>query len=130
MPMPTTTLILRRAIGRCPDCGHAVEIEIRKPRPAHVLPHGCPARACETQGCPIVRLRDDMVQLDDGTWYCPQHGLLSAAKMLVALYRGDGEADWTRISELIGETLPMLIEAVEAGDSVMRTRCERHERTP
>jgi hypothetical protein len=128
--MPTSTPILRRAIGRCPDCGHAVEIEVRKPRPARVLPHGCPARACETPGCTIVRLHDDMVQLDDGAWYCPPHGLLVTAKTLVALYRADGDANWTHISELIGETLPELIETVEAGDSVVRRRSARHEQTP
>jgi len=32
------------AWGRCPDCGAAVEVQIRKPLPGRILPHGCPAR--------------------------------------------------------------------------------------
>ena len=52
-----------------------------------------------------------MVQSPSGPWYC--HALLLAARELVALYRAEGEADWTAISEIIGETLPEIIAAAD-----------------
>lgn len=113
---------LTRPIGRCPDCGRAAEVQIRRPQAARGLPHGCPARACEAPGCPVVASREEMVQIDAETWYCPRHGLLFATKMLVSLYRVDGEADWTAISEVIGETLPEVIAKLEA---VEPTECGR-----
>ena len=58
--------------------------------------------------------RGEMVQLAGGEWHCPIHGLLLAAKDLVLLYRVQGEADWTAISEIIGETLPDLVAKAEA----------------
>jgi hypothetical protein len=55
----------------------------------------------------------EMVQVGSGAWYCPEHGLLLAAKELVSLYRAEGNADWTAISEIIGETLPGVVAKVE-----------------
>lgn len=106
-----------RAMGRCPDCGEAVEVETRMHQPARVLPHGCPARLCKYPDCRIVELPDRMVQLDDGPWYCPAHALLLVAKTLVLLYRVEGSADWTSICELIAETLPGVIRKIEEGGS-------------
>ncbi len=102
------------AWGRCPDCGAAVEVEIRKPLPGRVLPHGCPARACEYPACRVVELQERMFRYDDGTWYCPRHGLIVATRALVALYRAEGEADWSVVSELIGETLPEILRRIDA----------------
>jgi hypothetical protein len=100
--------------GRCPDCGAAVEVEIRKPLPGRVLPHGCPARACEYPACRVVELQERMFRYDDGAWYCPRHGLVVASRALVALYRVEGEADWSAVSELIGETLPEILRRIDA----------------
>ena len=102
--------------GRCPDCGAAVEVEIRKPQPARIRPHGCPARACEHPGCQGVALQDRMVRGDDGTWHCPPHALIVAARSLVSLYHAEGEADWTAIAELIGETLPEILQRLDEGE--------------
>ncbi len=105
------------AWGRCPDCGAAVEVEIRKPHPGRILPHGCPTRACEYPACRVVELQERMIQYDDGTWYCPRHGLVIAARSLVALYRAEGDADWTAMSELIGEALPEILRRIDAAES-------------
>lgn len=105
------------AWGRCPDCGAAVEVEIRKPLPGRVLPHGCPARACEYPACRVVELQDRMFRLDDGTWYCPRHGLVIVARALVALYRVEGDADWSAVSEIIGERLPEILRRIDAAES-------------
>jgi hypothetical protein len=102
------------AWGRCPDCGASVEVEIRKPLPGRILPHGCPARACEYPACRVVELQERMFRYDDGTWYCPRHGLIVAARALVALYRAEGEADWSAICEMIGETLPEILRRIDA----------------
>jgi hypothetical protein len=59
---------------------------------------------------------DEMVQFATGEWYCPHHGLLLAARDLVSLYRVEGDADWTTISEIIAELLPELVAKVEARD--------------
>ena len=40
-----------------------------------------------------------MVQFDDGAWYCPSHGLLIAARTLVALYQVEGDADKVEATE-------------------------------
>jgi len=105
-----------RAMGRCRDCGAAVEVETRMHEPARVLPHGCPARVCEDPGCRVTELHDRMVQADDGAWFCPRHGLLNAAKVLLTLYRAPGDADWSQICELIAETLPGVIAKAEAAE--------------
>jgi len=110
-----------RAIGRCPDCGAAVEVEIQRPHPARVLPHACRGRACEYTGCPVTDLPDRMVQLDSGAGYCPRHGLLVATKTLVALYKVEGDADWSAICELIAEVLPDVIRKVEAAENGSRS---------
>lgn len=104
----------RHTQGRCPDCGEVVLIEVRKGTAGHVPAHGCRSRACEYPGCRRKDLMDRMVQVGSDEWYCPSHGLLVAAKELVALYRTQGEADWTAISETIGETLPGLVAKAEA----------------
>ena len=103
-----------RSMGRCPDCGAAVEVRIRRRQPARVLPHRCLARLCEYPGCRVTALRDRMVELDSGTWYCPGHGLLVAATTLVDLYRVEDDADWSEICDLIGHTLPDVIGKVGA----------------
>ena len=105
-----------RAMGRCRDCGAAVEVETRMHEPARVLPHGCPARVCEYPGCRVTELQDGMVQADDGAWFCPRHALLNIARTLLTLYRVQGDADWSQICELIAETLPDVIAKVEAAD--------------
>jgi hypothetical protein len=56
----------------------------------------------------------EMVQVCSDEWYCPSHALLLAARDLVALYRVEGDADWTAISEIIAETLPDLVAKMEA----------------
>lgn len=104
-----------RAMGRCPDCGEAVEVEIRMHEPGRVLPHGCPARVCEYPGCRIIALPDGMVQFRDGPWYCPSHALLLLAKTLVLLCRVEGDAEWPSVRELIAATLPEVIRKVEEG---------------
>ncbi len=105
------------AWGRCSDCGAAVEVEVRKPLPGRVLPHGCPARACEYPACRVVELQERMFRYDDGTWCCPRHGLVVAARALVSLYRAEGEADWSAMSELIGETLPEILRRIDLTES-------------
>jgi hypothetical protein len=105
------------AWGRCPDCGAAVEVEIRKPLPGRILPHGCPARACEYPACRVIELQERMFRYDDGTWYCPRHGLVVAARALVAVYRAEGDADWSAISAMIEETLPEILRRIDASES-------------
>ena len=107
--------------GRCPDCGEAVLVEVTKGKPGVVQLHGCKSRACVYPGCPVKELLDTMVQLAGGEWYCPIHGLLFGAKDLVSLYRVEGDADWTAISEIIGETLPDLVAKVEAREASTRS---------
>jgi hypothetical protein len=68
---------------------------------------------CEHPNCTIKEFIERMVRIDSGKWYCPAHGLLVAAKELVRLYRAKGEADWTRISEIMGEILPERIARLE-----------------
>jgi hypothetical protein len=97
-------------LGRCPDCGKVAPVLRERGTPAEILPHDCDARACESTGCLVARLCDEMIQFPAGAWYCPNHALLSVATELVALYRVEGGADWTAISELIGEALPGIID--------------------
>jgi hypothetical protein len=100
--------------GRCPECGEWVQIIVREAQRAEVPPHGCRARTCEYPGCRVSRFLEEMVQAPSGVWHCPRHGLLIAAKDLVALYPHEGEADWTAISEIIGEQLLEIVKEVEA----------------
>ena len=105
---------MRRTRGRCPECGESVIVEVTEGEPGNVMEHGCQARACEYADCSVTALTEEMVQLAGGEWYCPSHGLLLAAKDLVLLYRVEGPADWTAISEIIAETLPDLVAKAEA----------------
>ncbi len=104
----------RKTQGRCPDCGAPVLVTITRGSPAEIPPHACGARACEDEGCRVRALMDEMVRFPAGEWYCPSHGLLLAARDLVALYRVEGDADWTAICEIIGELLPELLAKAEA----------------
>jgi hypothetical protein len=104
---------MRRRWGRCPRCGESVMVEVTAEEPGKVLEHGCEARACEYPGCAVNSLKEEMVQFASDEWYCPDHGLFLAAKDLVSLYRAEGDADWTAISEIIGETLPGVVAKVE-----------------
>ena len=99
--------------GRCPDCGAVVLIEQTPGTPATIPPHQCGSCACEVERCRVRGLMDEMVQFGSGAWYCPEHGLLLAAKDLVSRYRAEGDADWASISEIIGETLPGVVAKVE-----------------
>jgi hypothetical protein len=62
----------------------------------------------------VIGLEDEMIRLDDQAWYCPSHGLLVVTEDLVGLYRAPGDADWTLISEILGETLPGLLSKARA----------------
>jgi hypothetical protein len=115
-----------RAMGRCPDCGEAVEVAIRMHEPGRVLPHGCPARICEYPDCHIIALPEGMVQFADGPWYCPSHALLLVSKTLVLLTHGGGDVDWPSVRDLIAGTLPHVIRKVEEGKGYPR----RLDRTP
>jgi hypothetical protein len=55
-----------------------------------------------------------MARLEDHAWYCPSHALLVTAEDLVTLYRVPGDADWTLISKILGETLPGLLSKARA----------------
>ena len=72
------------------------------------------SRICEYPGCTSEENLEAMTQLAGGEWFCIPHALLAAARDLVALYRVEGEADWTTISEILGETLPRLVEQADA----------------
>jgi hypothetical protein len=95
-------------------------VEVTADEPGKILEHGCDARACEYPGCAVNSLQEGMVQFAGGKWYCPDHGLLLAAKDLVSLYRAEGDADWTAISEIIGETLPDVLVKAEAQEARRR----------
>ena len=41
----------------------------------------------------------------------------SSRRALVALYRAEGEADWSAISEMIGETLPEILRRIDARET-------------
>jgi len=58
-----------------------------------------------------------MFRYDDGTWYCPRHGLVVAARALVELFRAEGEADWSAMSDLIEETLPEILRRIDLTES-------------
>ncbi len=103
-----------QTLGRCPYCGESVTVELHEGQPGKILEHRCRARGCEYPNCSVTALREEMVPVASGEWFCPGHGLLVVAKDLVSLYRAEGEADWTAISEIIGETLPDLVTKAEA----------------
>jgi hypothetical protein len=103
-----------QTLGRCPDCGASVMVTLTRGRPGEIQPHACSARACEYAGCRVRALMEEMVRFPAGEWYCPSHGLLLAARDLVALYRVEGDADWTAICEIIAELLPELVAKAEA----------------
>ncbi len=79
-----------------------------------IMEHNCEARTCEYPGCPVVGLKDMMMQFAGQKCYCPRHSLLAMARHLVALYRVEGDVDWTAISEIIAEGLPELVAKAEA----------------
>ena len=112
---------LRKTIGRCPDCGNPVEVKLVTGRPGTILPHGCPVRVCEYPDCRMTRVQDEMVQRDEGAWYCPPHGLVAVVQNLVALYRVPGVADWNVICEIISETLPALLARLRAWPAERRS---------
>jgi hypothetical protein len=101
-------------LGRCPDCGESTPIRSVRGQPAEILGHGCRARACESSGCLITRLPDEMIQLPDGEWHCLSHGLLAAGRTLVARYKVDRGPDWTGIARIIEETLPKILDRFPA----------------
>ena len=109
--------------GRCPDCGAVVLIRPTPGTPATIPPHQCASRACEYERCRVRALTEEMVQFGSGAWYCPDHGLLLAARDLVSRYRVEGEADWTAICEIIADILPDLVAKGEA-----RARQSSHTR--
>jgi hypothetical protein len=112
--MGTEDRAMQQTLGRCPDCGESVTVELREGQLGEILEHGCQARACEYPACSVTALRDEMVQFASGEWFCPGHGLLVATKDLVSLYQAEGEPDWTAISEIIGEMLPDVVAKAEA----------------
>jgi hypothetical protein len=76
-------------------------------------PRASRTRACEYPRCRVTGLIEQMARFPSGEWYCPDHGLLLAAKDLVALYpvRADhGGA----IFEILTELLPSLVTKSEA----------------
>jgi len=102
-----------KSLGRCPDCGVSIEVEVVRRTPPKIPPHGCPAHNCEYPTCPIRLLAEEMVQFSSGAWHCPTHALLATARDLVAFYHAEGAADWTAISEIIGESLPTILRHFE-----------------
>src|SRR5262245_66072044 len=107
--MRSEMMPLRKTIGRCPDCGHAVEVRRRAGLPGTILPHGCPVRVCEYPGCRETGASDAIAQRDDGVWYCPPHALVVAAEELVGLDFVPCVADWHVICETIRDSLPVLL---------------------
>jgi hypothetical protein len=57
----------------------------------------------------VIGLQDEMTRLEDQAWYCSPHALVVVAEDLVGLYRSRGDANWTLITEILGETLPGLL---------------------
>jgi hypothetical protein len=74
-------------------------------------------------------MADRMVRHESGAWHCPVHALLLAARHLVSLYRAEGEADWTAICEIIGETLPDIVAKTEHHDRPLPPESQRHRKT-
>jgi hypothetical protein len=96
-----------KTLGRCPDCGKPAPKIAIPGRATEILEHACDARACETPGCLVARLPDDMVQFPAGAWYCPSHGLLQVLHELLALYRGN-RADL--MAPLFEDTVPTVLD--------------------
>jgi len=103
----------RKTLGRCPDCGESVLVTLNPGRPGTIGPHGCRSRLCQQPGCAVKGFPETMFRVESGEWYCPTHALHLAARDLVTLYRAEGEADWTAISEVIDEVLPEVIAKIE-----------------
>lgn len=78
------------------------------------LPQRCATRTCEHHGCGANGLPEAMIRVESGAWFCLNHILLLAARDLVALYRADGDADWTAIAGIIGEVLPNVVAKFDA----------------
>lgn len=104
----------KKTFGRCPDCGESVLVTRNAGQPGTIAPHGCRIRCCVHPGCTAKGFPEAMFTVESGSWYCPTHGLEVAARALVALYRAEGEADWTAIAEIIGEVLPALLQKLDA----------------
>ena len=97
-----------KTLGRCPECGEAAPILAIRGKPTQILEHGCRARACESSGCLVNRLPEEMIQFPSGGWYCPSHALLTAASELVALHQvGDSQ---TAAAKLLEKTLPAILD--------------------
>jgi len=100
----------RQVSGRRSDRGATLPVTPRAREPSAIEPHPCAPITRQADGDRVGRLLD-MIQSPSGPWYC--HALLLAARELVSRYRVEGEADWTAIAEIIGETLPEILAAVE-----------------
>lgn len=68
----------------------------------------------------MQQLPEAMIKVESGAWFCPSHALLLAVRDLVTLYRAEGEADWTAISEIIAEVLPEVLAKIDAHDEAPR----------
>jgi len=100
----------KKTLGRCPDCGESVLVTVNPGQPGTIDLHGCRSRICEEPRCTVKGFPEKMFRVESGSWYCPTHALHLAARDLVALYRAEGEADWTAISQVIGEVLPAILQ--------------------
>jgi hypothetical protein len=96
-----------KTLGRCPDCGLPAPILAVRGKPTEILEHGCLARACESLGCLVARMPEEMVQFPAGAWYCPSHGLLQVLHELLAIYRGN-RADMMAL--LFEDTVPTVLD--------------------
>jgi hypothetical protein len=108
----------KKTLGRCPDCGESVAVTLNPGRPGTIALHGCRSRLCEEPGCAVKGFPEAMVRVESGSWYCPTHALCLAARDLVALYRAEGNADWTAIAEIIGEVLPAILQKLVSRPSL------------
>lgn len=97
-----------KTLGRCPDCGLLAPILLARGRASEILEHGCPAHACESPGCLVARLPDDMIQFPSGAWYCPSHALLSAARDLVSLHRAGNSQ--RMMDQLLEDVVPAVLD--------------------
>jgi len=97
-----------KTLGRCPHCGKSTPVLCVPGQPGEVLEHDCDARACETPGCLVVRLPDEMIQFPTGEWYCPSHALLTAAQALVDLHAT--RTSHAEIVEILEDVLPGILD--------------------
>ena len=103
----------KKKLGCCPDCGDSVVVTLNPGRPGAIALHACRSRLCQQPGCAVKGLTEVMVRVESGAWYCPNHALHLAARDLVALYRAEGDADWTAISAIIAEVLPAILQKLK-----------------